>query len=267
MPKLVIVEVSEKELEQLLVDDPGCIEEGMQVLERQVPTDTGPLDILATDSDGVLSIIELKVTLDEGQLAQGLRYYDWARINLEGIARHYPSKVDVNQEPALILIAPAFSQNLIRIARYLDVTLNLKQYRVLEMPGGEREVVCTSVEVPEKPGPVRIPTHELNLAYIQSGQVRTVCEKAIGELGEMGVQLRPKQNYWFSCWHRGKRFMYLGCKKKFFVIEVERPDGSWSRRSKVATQDDWESVLHEEILPAYQTLGGAEADAEVEHHT
>jgi hypothetical protein len=267
MPKLKIVEVSERELEQLLVNDPACIEEGVQVLDRQVPTDTGSLDILATDADSVLCIIELKVTVDEGHLAQGLRYYDWARINLEAIARHYPNKVDPNQEPALILIAPGFSQNLIRIAKYVDVPLDFRQYRVLQMPDGEREVVCTSVEIPEKRWPPRIPTQELNLAYIESGQVRTLCEKAIEELGAMGVELRPKQNYWFSCWCRGKRFMYLGSKKKFFVIEVERPDGSWSGRNKVATQDEWERVMRDEILPVYRTLGGTEADAGVDQHT
>jgi hypothetical protein len=267
MPKLVTVEVSERELEQLLVDDPGCIDEGMRILDRQVPTDTGPLDILATDTDSVLSIVELKVTLDEGHLAQGLRYYDWARTNLEGIARHYPNKVDVNQEPALILIAPRFSQNLIRVAKYVDIPLDLKEYHVLQMPAGEREVICASVEIPEKPGITRIPTPEANLANIESQQVRVVCEKAIEELAAMGVELRAKQNYWFSCWYQRKRFLYLGCKRQFFVIEVQRPDGSWSRRNRVTSQGDWEGVLRGEILPAYRALGGGETGTEVEQHT
>ena len=264
MPKLAIVEVTEKELEHLLVNDPQCIEEGMQVLDRQVPTDTGFLDILGTDRDGVLSVIELKVVLDEGHLDQGLRYYDWARTNLEGIARHYPKKVDVDQEPALVLIAPTFSQNLIRMAKYVDVPLHFKEYRVLELPGGEREVVCKSVEIPEKPGITRIPTQGGNVAYMESLEIRAICENAIAELAAMGVELRPKQNYWFACWYKGKRFMYLGCKKKFFVIEVEQPDGSWSRRNRVTNQDDWQDVMRAEILPVYHAVGGTTTDAQVE---
>jgi hypothetical protein len=249
MPQLKIVDVAEKELEQLLVDDPACIEDGMQVLDRQVPTDSGPLDILASDTDKVLSVIELKVVLDEGQLAQGLRYYDWARINLEGIARHYPGKVDLDQVPALILIAPGFSQNVIRMAKYIDVPLKLKQYRALQIPNGGKEVVCTSVDVPEKPGILRIPTYEGNLGNIKTEGVRVLCETAMEQLRAIGVELRPKQNYWLSCWYGGRSFMWLGCKRQFFVVEVQGADGRWSERKRVRTQGEWDDVMQRDILP------------------
>jgi hypothetical protein len=250
MPQLKIVEVTEKELEQLLVDDPACIEDGMQVLDRQVPTDSGPLDILASDTYNVLSVIELKVVVDEGQLAQGLRYYDWARTNLEGIARLYSDKVkvDVDQEPALILIAPGFSQNIIRIAKYIEIPLKLKQYRALQLPHGGREVVCTSVDVPEKRGPPRIPTTEGNPGNIKTEDVRALCETAMEQLRAIGVELRPKQNYWFSCWYGGRSFMWLGCKRQFFVVEVQGADGR-SERKRVHTQVEWDDVMQRDILP------------------
>jgi RecB family endonuclease NucS len=66
--KIEEVEVSEKELENLLVENPEAIERGMKILGRQIQTDTGPLDILAVDEDGVLTLIELKNEVDDGQL-------------------------------------------------------------------------------------------------------------------------------------------------------------------------------------------------------
>jgi len=66
----------EKELESLLVDDLDELEEGMRFLGRQIATDSGSLDILAVDKEGMLVVIELKVRERDEQLFQGIRYFD-----------------------------------------------------------------------------------------------------------------------------------------------------------------------------------------------
>ncbi|MBS7252331.1 MAG: hypothetical protein KIH08_17345, partial [Candidatus Freyarchaeota archaeon] len=60
---------------------------------------------------------------------------------------------------------------------------------------------------------------------------------------------------WFSSWYGLKRFMYLGCKKNFFVVNVERPDHTWSERIRIRDGDKWKEVLEEEILPTLRELG------------
>lgn len=260
MPKVTVVELSEAELEEMLVSEPTYseptyIEEGMQVLARQFPTDSGPLDVLASDTDKVLCIIELKNRADERHLDQGLRYYDWARMNLEGIARHFSGKVDASQVPKLILVAPSFFSEMVRIAKYLSIPMDLKEYTCLQVGGGERVIVCRSVEVGEPPGPPSIPTDEVNLGNIENERVRTLCRKALDELRAAGIEMRPKLNYWFSCWYRGKRFFYLGCKRQFFVLEVEKPDRSWSR-IRVTNESEYQKALDGEIIPSYRALGG-----------
>jgi hypothetical protein len=50
--------------------------------------------------------------------------------------------------------------------------------------------------------------------------------------------------------------MYLGCKKKFFVCRVERPDGSWSDRLRIREREEWDDLFNREILPVYSSLGG-----------
>ncbi len=257
MPKVTVVELSEVELEEMLANQPTYIEEGMNILARQFPTDSGPLDMLASDTDKVLCVIELKNRPDETHLDQGLRYYDWARTNLEGIARHFAGKVDANQVPKLILIAPSFFPVVVRIAKYLNIPLDLKEYTCFQVAEGERAILCKSLQFGEPPGPLAIPTDEVNLGNIENERVRTLCRKALDELRGAGIEMRPKQNYWFSGWYKAKRFFYLGCKRQFFVLEVERPDGSWSNRLRVANEDDYAKALRDEIVPSYQALGGA----------
>ena len=256
MPKPKLVAVEEKELEDLLAENPDMIEEGMRVLGRQIDTDTGPLDLLALDTDGVLAVIELKNRVDDGQLDQGVRYYDWARFNIEWIARSHPRMVDASQEPRLILIAPTFSNNLRRVAKYVDISLDLVEYHVMELPDGKRHPFCTRTEIESPPEATVVPTKNGHVDRIESDKVKQLCLECLSQLEKLGIETRPKKNYWFSVWYHGKRFMYLGSKKKFFVCQVERPDGSWSDRFRIREKEEWEDLFSKEILPVYSSLGG-----------
>jgi hypothetical protein len=134
MIKVKAVSVREKEeLEPLLVANPQIIEEGLKVVDHQHPTDSGPLDILAIDSEGTLVVVELKNEAAESHLDQGLRYYDWCRQNISWIANAYSAKAKINSEaaPRLMLIAPAFTDTVRRIAKYIDADLTLIEYHVL----------------------------------------------------------------------------------------------------------------------------------------
>jgi hypothetical protein len=252
-PKIEEVEVSEKELEDLLVDNPDAIERGMKILGRQIQTDTGYLDILAVDEDGVLTVIELKNEVDDGQLAQGLRYYDWVRTNIQWLAKNF-KEVDADEIPRLILIAPSFSENLQRIAKYVNINLDLIEYHVVQLPNGEKGVLCHRIEIGGPPEPPIVPTRGGNIKRIENEKVRQLCEECLRELENRGIEIRPIQNYWFSIWYKGKRFMYLGCKKKFFVCEIQKPDGSWTRRLRIATKGEWEKVFNNDILPTINEM-------------
>jgi Holliday junction resolvase-like predicted endonuclease len=220
----------------------------MKILGRQIQTDSGPLDILAVDEDGVLTIIELKDEVDDKQLDQGLRYYDWVRTNIQWISRSF-KEVDAEQEPRLILIAPTFSENLRRIAKYVNVNLDLMEYHAIQLPNGERHVLCHSVEIEGPPEPTVVPTREGNLKRIENEKMRQLCADCLKELENKGIEIRPIQNYWFSLWYKGKRFMYLGCKKRFFVCEIQKPDGSWTGRIRISLKEEWEKLFNNEIMP------------------
>jgi hypothetical protein len=78
--------------------------------------------------------------------------------------------------------------------------------------------------------------------------------KSLKELENKGIEIRPIQNYWFSIWYKGKLFMYLGCKKKFFVCEIQKPDGSWTRRIRITTKEEWEKIFNSEVMPTISKI-------------
>ena len=51
---------SEAEMQRALARDPSVIESGLQVLEMELPTDVGGIDLLARDAQGRLVVVELK---------------------------------------------------------------------------------------------------------------------------------------------------------------------------------------------------------------
>jgi len=109
--RLPLVEIGERELEDLIVREPSIIEDGFKIVARQWPTDSGPLDILGVDTDGIIVVVELKTEEDDKQIIQALRYYDYVPDNLVTIARYFSSDkffISDQEDPRLILVAPFF---------------------------------------------------------------------------------------------------------------------------------------------------------------
>lgn len=256
--KLQKVEVDETELENLLFADPEAIEDRVTILGRQVPTDSGPLDLLAMDADNILTVIELKSAADESQLDQGLRYYDWAMTNREWIARSYLSKaINVEESPRLILISPEFPEELKRIAKYVDedVKLTLLKCSVFKSPSGERYVVCEPIEIGAPLEPSMPPTEERVLGLIEDENVRLVGAKCIEKLKKLGVEVRPHRD-WLSMFYNNKRFMTFDAKKHWIRCYVQGSDGTWSPPYRIGTDEDWKKAFETEVKPRYESLGG-----------
>ncbi|MBO3842188.1 MAG: DUF91 domain-containing protein [Candidatus Brockarchaeota archaeon] len=231
MPKLQQVQISERELEDIICSDPEYLEEGMVFLERQFPTDSGLLDVLMVDSDGALVVVELKNKESDEQILQALRYYDYVATNISDIVNHFQRRgitINDQEEPRLILVAPVFSQNLIRICKYLDVEVVLKAYKAVKLPSGEIELILSNVDIGERDKLRIYLSLEEKLNLIQNEEAKKLAQRFVEELKEMKLELRMVHDEWISIWHKGKKLATMGCKRKFFVIETETSEG-WKR--------------------------------------
>lgn len=88
--------LSEKELENLLVQDLSLIEEEMSLIKQQYSVDNGYIDILARDKDDKLCIVELKVTDSDSRVVNQSVYY--------------PTQFD--ESTRMITIAPDYSNKI-----------------------------------------------------------------------------------------------------------------------------------------------------------
>jgi len=245
-----------EELEPLLVANPDIIEQGLQILSHQLMTDSGPLDILAVDSEGSLVVIELKNEASEGHLDQALRYYDWCRQNVSWISNAYSGKnhIDPNATLRLMLITPAFTETIKRIAKYIDVELHLIEYHAFEDEKGERGIICTEIDYGQPPEPPEIPTIEKKMEYFQDSKVRDLFKAVLDELQAKQVEIKPICDLWISFWYKGKRFMYMGPKRNFFVADVLTPVGNWTGRKRISTRKEWDEVFQEHIQKSIEHL-------------
>ena len=90
MPSYKKVDVSEQQLEDLVRQYTGEIEEGLVYIDHQNWTAAGGrLDVFMVDSGRAFVVAELKIVEDDGMLLQALDYYDYVASHVEAFARLY----------------------------------------------------------------------------------------------------------------------------------------------------------------------------------
>lgn len=114
---------SESEMQQALARDPGVIEPGLELLDREVPTGVGGIDLFARDSSGRLVVVELK----RGKATQEA---------VHQLERYVVTVSEqVGQEVRGILAAPGISTPALRQLEALG--LEFREVSALPDSGGE----------------------------------------------------------------------------------------------------------------------------------
>jgi len=238
------------ELEPILIANPGVIEDGLRVISHQQQTNTGPLDILGVDQEGTLVVIELKNEAAEGHIDQGLRYYDWCRQNLAWIGQAFKSfGIDVNSVPRLFLIAPSFTDTVRQIAKYVAVGVDLKlfEYQAVENEKGERGLICKELDYGEPLEPPRIMSLADKAKRFEDAKVRKLWESILAELPKKGIEVKPVSGHSVTFWHKGRRFMWMAPRRRWFSAKVLSPAGGWAGLENITTRKGWDRLFNTKI--------------------
>ena len=175
MKKYKTIEVSEKQLEELIRKSPELIEDGLKYVDHQKITDRGPLDVLFVDSGNALVVAELKINEDDAMLVQAVDYYDYITTNIEGFARAYKeNKVDPIQKPRLFLIAPSFSVPLLNRCKWIDIPISLYSFQCIAFEDNLKEIIPIFKEItfPSRIQPVEVYNLEERYNYITDGKIK-----------------------------------------------------------------------------------------------
>jgi len=235
--KSQIKNISEKELEDLVRQRPELIEDGLQFIDHQIPTQNydnkGRLDVLFVDSDSRLVIAELKVVENDKMLSQAIDYFDYINSNLETISRlHKEFKIDPIKTPTILLIAPSFSQTLINRCKWIDIKIQLKRYFHLELEGDSKKktIYFDDVPIPAKIEPMEVNTVEKHINYIKDKNVKEFAYDLLEEVkkwDESNISIVPTK-YGISMKLSGRVFGALYPKRKFFYVDYIE-DETWMR--------------------------------------
>ena len=121
----------ENELEEIVAKEISVIEEGLTVIDR-ILTDSGKI-ILCCDKESHLVILDPRLLRDDKALFDGLRYLDHYN-SVISLLNDDKEKIKLDVRPRLILIAPSFSDDLIRVVKYIDtVKIDLYQWEYLKL--------------------------------------------------------------------------------------------------------------------------------------
>jgi len=225
MRKYKVVDVSEKQLEEMVRKAPDLIEEELKYIDHQKRTERGPLDALI--------VAELKVVEDDGMLVQGIDYYDYITSNIEGFARAYKDKkVDPTQKPRLFLIAPSFSVSLLNRCKWIDVPLSLFTFQCIAFEDGPKDIIpiFKEITIPSMPTKVEVYTLDQRLNYITDSKVRQTVEDFLKEIKEWdadNILIEPTK-YDISIKVSGRVFLYLGPRRKHFIIYTYDNENKWT---------------------------------------
>lgn len=184
MKKYRPIEVAEKQLEDLIRQNPDSIEEGLRFIDHQRMTERGPLDVLMVDSGNALVLAELKITEDDTMLVQGIDYYDYISKNIEGIARVYKDfSIDPTQAVRLFLIAPSFSITMLNRCKWIDIPISLFSYKCITFEDSKEIIpVFSEITIPSVPEIVETYTLDDRLKYITNPDTRKMVDDLIKEI-------------------------------------------------------------------------------------
>lgn len=225
------IEVSEKQLEDLIRQGANLIEEGVRYIDHQRNTERGPLDVLMVDSGNALVVAELKIIEDDAMLVQGIDYYDYISKNIEGISRVYKDfRINPSQTVRLFLIAPSFSVSVLNRCKWIDIPISLFTYKCITFEDSkEITVVFSEVMVPSTPKVVESYNLKDRLEYITSLDIRKIANDLIEEIKSwdtINILVEPIK-YDISAKVSGRVLAYICPRRKHFMIYTFDNEKKW----------------------------------------
>jgi len=242
MRKYKVVDISEKQLEEMVRKVPDLIEDGLRYVDHQKRTERGPLDVLFADSGNALVVAELKAIEDDAMLVQGIDYYDYITTNIEGFARAYKDKkIDPTQKPRLFLIAPSFSVSVLNRCKWIDIPISLFTFQCIAFEDNLKEIipVFKEITIPSRLQPIEVYTIDQRLDYITDTKVRKTVEELLKEIKEWdkdNILIEPTK-YDISIKVSGRVFSYLGPRRKHFIIYTYDSENKWTGFPIQQTED------------------------------
>jgi hypothetical protein len=240
------IDISERELEDLVRRFADKIEAGMVYLTHQNRTPTGRLDVLLVDSGKSLVGSELKVVEDDAMLMQCLDYYDHVASGVETYARLHPNhEIDPSQPVRMVLIAPSFSQTLVNRCKWIDASISLFTYTCLKLDkSAELLPVFMEQSLPSTLEQPVVHKQEDRLNYITDPAAKA---RAVAFIDKVKAKWQGRTavdaiEFAISLKVDGKVVGYIEPRRKHFILSTYNTEDKWTPHN-IQSEDDLAPVF------------------------
>lgn len=249
---------NEKELQQLLFENPSAIEEGLKFIAKEVPAHGKKrIDLLGQDEDGLLVIVELKIEAQEDLLVQILDYVDFAFRHFRILFERFPeleekSDFDPFDDIRVMVVAENFDEVFRRVAAHVEWEIEAFKFQAFETEDGIKSIICLQEDIPELPYfPREDPISEAShLDYIRDDKARLAADKILEMVNAFeGVEIVPTQYY--LAFKRKRNFAAIRTRRNYFYLWY-RDSNAEEWEEKITSPDDISEKLKEELEDAFE---------------
>jgi len=90
---------------------------------------------------------------------------------------------------------------------------------------------------------------EEKIEKIESEEIKDLLRESLDQLKQRNCIIKPLKGRWMSVYIKGKRFMYIAVRKKWFICQIKKIDGEWTDTLRLKSTKDWENVFKKYIQP------------------
>lgn len=242
--KMSDTRIVERQLEDALKQHISMVEEGLEVIQNQFPTLTGPVDILCVDPEGAPVVMELKVNQDDSMLFQALRYYAHIEKTKASLKLYHSEKIDEQKKTRIILLAPSFSDPMKDIVSILsDIDITLVEFLIVQTSEGREGIICRPIESISPPPPPPPPTEADHIEYITNPEIKGFCSQIVQWFKGKDLDSSPVQSY-LGFKKEGRVYAAIWTRRKYFYIGFADPQTQeWNDFGNVDSQERFNELL------------------------
>ena len=254
----------EKELHEIIKTNLSSLEDELHLLQYELPTETGIIDLLCVDVEGRIVIIEVKLHEDEGILFQALRDYSVIDKIRYQLAKNF-SKFKINPElsPRIVLIAEVFSEDIKRLATLVKPEVELFEYTTIKFEDSEKGIIFHSISLPiEIFEPTKPPTLERIIENMRNKKLLPLLEQARERIKQIGpgIDEYATQSYIGYRYSNGRQIGFIMTYRNAFrvgsnTVDEEKRLLRYEDKRIETIEDTFDNII-ENIRTTYINLSG-----------
>lgn len=168
----------------------------------------------------------------------------------------------VERDPSIIVIIDEKTKELVEACNTFKFPTNIQEFRIFQREGiginvyavQFEPIITTKIEGLERKEKgesmvIKIETKDIDqkIENIKSEEVKNLLRNSLEQLKQKNCIIKPLEGLWMSVWFKGKRFMYIAARNRWFLCQVKK-EAQWDTQ-RVTNKKEWDDFFNINIQP------------------